>query len=314
MAQEEILEEPVKEAQIQPEEELKEIDLGIESGSWKPVFISSQLIAQEREQLVTLLQKYKDVFAWTYDEMSGLDPGLVVHSFNVDPGMRPVVQPARVFHTEVKAQIVQEVKKLLTAGFIKPIQYPKWLSNIVPMKKKNGQIWCCVDFRNLNKACLKDEFPLPNIDLLVDSAAGSLMFSFMDGYSGYNQICMAAKDAEKTAFWTLVRNFYYTVMPFGLKNVGATYQRTMTAIFHDMIHEEMEDYIDDIVVKSKTKQDISKYLSKFLKDGGSTNYAWTLCLRGVCWKVPWVSGTSQRHKYGSSQGHIHRHNEKTDYR
>ena len=106
MAQEEIPEEPVKEAQTQPEEELNEIDLGIESGSWKPVFISSLLVAQEREQLVTLLQKYRDVFAWTYDEMPGLDPGLVIHSLNVDPGMRPVVQPARVFHTKVEAQIV----------------------------------------------------------------------------------------------------------------------------------------------------------------------------------------------------------------
>ena len=79
------------------------------------------------------------------------------------------------------------------------------------------------------------------------------MFSFMDGYSGYNQICMAAKDAEKTTFRTPIGNFYYVVMPFGLKNVGATYQRTITAIFHDMIHEEMEDYIDDIVIKSKTR-------------------------------------------------------------
>ena len=109
MAQEEIPEEPVKEAQIQLEEELKEIDLGTEPGSQKPVFISSQLVAQEKEQLVTLFQKYKDVFAWTYDEMPGLDLGLVVHSLNVDPGMRPVVQPVRIFHTEVEAQIVQEV-------------------------------------------------------------------------------------------------------------------------------------------------------------------------------------------------------------
>ena len=67
-----------------------------------------------------------------------------------------------------------------------PIKHPKWLSNVVPVKKKNDQIRCCVDFHNLNKACLKDEFPLPNIDLLVDLAAGSSMFSFMDGYSGYN--------------------------------------------------------------------------------------------------------------------------------
>ena len=121
------------------------------------------------------------------------------------------------------------------------------------MKKKNGQIRYCVDFRNLNKAHLKDEFPLPNIDLLVDPAIGNSMFSFMVGYSGYNQILMATKDAEKTTFRTPIGNFYYIVISFGLKNAGAMHQRIMTTIFHDMIHKEMEDYIDDIMVKSKTR-------------------------------------------------------------
>ena len=87
---------------------------------------------------MALLQKYWDVFAWTYDEMPGLDLRLVFHSLNVNLGVRPIVQPARAFHTEVETQIIQEVKKLLTAGFIKPIKHPKWLSNIVPVKKKNG--------------------------------------------------------------------------------------------------------------------------------------------------------------------------------
>uniref|UniRef100_A0A2N9H4D7 RNA-directed DNA polymerase n=1 Tax=Fagus sylvatica TaxID=28930 RepID=A0A2N9H4D7_FAGSY len=203
-----------------------------------------------------------DVFAWDYHEMPGIDPGLVAHSLNVEPGTRPVVQPMRTFHTEVEAQITQEVKKLLAAGFIKPIQHPRWLSNIVPVKKKNGQIRCCVDFRNLNKACPKDEFPLPNMDLLIDSAAGHAMFSFMDGFSGYNQIRMSTRDAEKTAFRTPIGNFYYTVMPFGLKNAGATYQRTMTAMFHDMMHKEIEDYVDDIVVKSKKREDHLRILRK----------------------------------------------------
>ena len=106
----------------------------------------------------------------------------------------------------------------------------------MPVKKKNGQIRCCVDYRNLNRACPKDEFPLPNMDLLIDSMAGSIMFSFMDGFNGYNKIKMALKDAEKIAFRTPISNFYYTVMPFGLKNAGVTYQRTMMAIFHDMMH------------------------------------------------------------------------------
>jgi ribonuclease HI len=249
-------------SKITPKEDLEVINLSHDPGIDKPVSISTSLSAVERACFVNLLKEYQDVFAWKYDEMPGIDPGLVAHSLNVEPGTKPVVQPARTFHTEVEAQITQEVKKLLAAGFIKPIQHPRWLSNIVPVKKKNGQIRCCVDFRNLNKACPKDEFPLPNMDLLIDSAAGSAMFSFMDGFSGYNQIRMSPRDAEKTAFRTPIGNFYYTVMPFGLKNAGATYQRTMTAMFHDMIHQEIEDYVDDIVVKSKKREDHVEVLRK----------------------------------------------------
>ena len=168
--------------------------------------------------------------------MPELYPKLVVHTLNVNPKAKPMAQLARVFHTEIGDQVVKEVQKLLDAGFIKPIQYPCWLFNIVPVKKKNGQIRCCVDFRNLNRVCLKDEFPLPNMDLLIDSVARNTMFSFMDGFSGCNQILMVPKDVEKTAFRTPIGNFYYTVMPFGLKNASATYRHTMTAIFHDMMH------------------------------------------------------------------------------
>ena len=109
VAQKEVLEEPAKETQIQLEEELKEINLGVELGSQKLVFISSQLTIQEKEQLVTLLKEYMDVFAWTYDEMPGLDPGLVVHALNVDPEVKPVIQPARVFHTDVETQITHNL-------------------------------------------------------------------------------------------------------------------------------------------------------------------------------------------------------------
>uniref|UniRef100_A0A2N9H7Y4 RNA-directed DNA polymerase n=1 Tax=Fagus sylvatica TaxID=28930 RepID=A0A2N9H7Y4_FAGSY len=247
---------------ISAKEELEVINLSSDPNVHRPVSISASLSVEERMHLVELLKEYQDVFAWQYDEMPGIDPKLVAHSLNVEPGTRPVVQSMRTFHPEVEAQITQEVKKLLSAGFIKPIQHPRWLSNIVPVKKKNGQIRCCVDFRNLNKACPKDEFPLPNMDLLIDSAAGHAMFSFMDGFSGYNQIFMSPKDAEKTAFRTPIGNFYYTVMPFGLKNAGATYQRTMTAMFHDMMHREIEDYVDDIVVKSKTREDHFSILKK----------------------------------------------------
>uniref|UniRef100_A0A2N9HQN2 Uncharacterized protein n=1 Tax=Fagus sylvatica TaxID=28930 RepID=A0A2N9HQN2_FAGSY len=224
------------EPNITSKEELEVINLSDDPDITKPISISKSLSAKERKCLIDLLHEYKDVFAWDYHEMPGIDPGLVAHSLNVEPGTRPVVQPMRTFHTEVEAQITQEVKKLLAAGFIKPIQHPRWLSNIVPVKKKNGQIRY--------------------------SAAGHAMFSFMDGFSGYNQIRMSTRDAEKTAFRTPIGNFYYTVMPFGLKNAGATYQRTMTAMFHDMVHKEIEDYVDDIVVKSKKREDHLRVLRK----------------------------------------------------
>ena len=175
------------EPKMTAKEELEVINLSDDPDvSSKPISISMSLSAEERKCLIDLLHEYKDVFAWDYDEMLGINLGLVAHSLNVELGTRPVVQPVRTFHTEVEAQITQEVKKLLAASFIKPIQHPRWLSNIVPVKKKNGQIRYCVDFRNLNKACPKDEFPLPYMDLLIDSAAGHAMFSFMDGFSGYN--------------------------------------------------------------------------------------------------------------------------------
>ena len=97
----------------------------------------------------------------------------------------------------------------------------------------------CVDCRELNRASLKDDFPLPHIDELVDFTTGHALLSFMDGFSGYNQIVMAPEDREKTAFTTPWGTYCYRVMPFGLKNAGATYQRVATTILHDMIHKEV---------------------------------------------------------------------------
>jgi hypothetical protein len=110
----------------------------------RPISISASLSTGKKTSLVKLLKEYQDVFAWQYDQMTGLDPGLVAHALNVEPGTRPVVQPKRTFHLEVEAQITKEIEKLLAVGFVKPIQHPQWLSNIVPVKKKNGQIRCWI--------------------------------------------------------------------------------------------------------------------------------------------------------------------------
>ena len=117
----------------------------------------------------------------------------------------------------------------------------------------------CVDFRDLNKACPKDDFPLPHIDVIIDSAASSPMYSFMDGFLGYNQIMMAVMEKIKIAFITKWRSYCYKVMPFGLKNAGAA-----TTLFHDMMHKEVEVYVDDMMVKSKTREGHFEALDKFL--------------------------------------------------
>lgn len=117
-------------------------------------------------------------------------------------------------------------------------------------KKNNGQIRVCIDYKDLNSVYLKDDFPLPLTELLVDATMGYETLSFIYGYSGYNQIQMALEDEEATMFYTPIGVFYYKVMPFGLKNAGATYQRVMTYIFKDLLHDAVEYYIDDLVVKT----------------------------------------------------------------
>ena len=129
----------------------------------------------------------------------------------------------------------EEVDRLLGAGSIAEVCYPEWLANPVVVKKKNGKWRICVDFTDLNKACPKDSYPLPNIDRLVESTTRDEMLTFMDAFSGYNQIMMHPDDREKTAFITDRGTYCYKVMPFGLKNAGATYQRLVNQMFAEKL-------------------------------------------------------------------------------
>ena len=148
--------------------------------------------------------------------------------------MKPVKQKLRRMKPDVAHKIKEEVQKQITAGFIRVSKYPEWVANVVPVPKKDGRVRMCVDYRDLNKASPKDDFPLPHIDILVDNTTNHALLSFMDGYAGYNQILMAEEDMEKTTFITPWGTYCYTIMPFGLKNAGATYQRAATALLHDM--------------------------------------------------------------------------------
>ena len=163
--------------------------------------------------------------------MLGIDPSIIVHKLNLNPDSLPVRQKKRVFAQEREKAVAEEVRKLLEAGFIREVYYPDWLENVVMVRKNNRKWRMCVDFTDLNRACPKDSYPFPRIDTLVDSTAKHKLLSFMDAFSGYNQIKMKEEDQEKTSFVTSQGLFCYKVMPFRLKNVGATYQRLMNKMF-----------------------------------------------------------------------------------
>ena len=151
---------------------------------------------------------------------------------------------------ERQKAINEEVEKLLQAGAIREVEYPEWLANVVLVKKANGKWRLCIDFTDINRACPKDSFPFPRIDLIVDATAGHELLSFMDAFSGYNQISMDPVDQEKTSFITGQGTYCYRVMPFGLKNAGATYQRLVNRMFQKQIGTTIEVYINDMLVKS----------------------------------------------------------------
>ncbi|XP_050254592.1 uncharacterized protein LOC126700444 [Quercus robur] len=223
----------------------------VEGNADRTTRIGTTLSPEMRARLIKFLRGNLDVFAWSHEDMPGISPGIIQHRLNVDPNRKPVQQRRRTFAPERDQAVAEEVTKLLTAGFIREVYYPEWLANVVLVKKPNGKWRMCVDFTDLNKACPKDSFPLPRIDQLVDSTAGHKLLTFMDAFSRYNQIKMAEEDQEKTAFITSQGLYCYKVMPFGLKNAGATYQRLVNKMFNQQIGRNMEVYVDDMLVKSK---------------------------------------------------------------
>ena len=162
-------------------------------------------------------------------------------------------QRRRKFIDDSQHVIREETQKLLNVGHIREIQYLEWLANVELVKKASGKWRMCVDFMDLNKACPKDSYLLPSIDALVDNASGCRLLSFLDAFSGYNQIRMHPRDECKTTFMTELSCYCYKVMPFGLKNAGTTYQRLMDRVLAPMIGWNVQAYVDDMVVTSQVK-------------------------------------------------------------
>ncbi|KAG8498572.1 hypothetical protein CXB51_004858 [Gossypium anomalum] len=224
-----------EEKQIMPHEKEAIENIALEEG--KEVKIGTLITKDTRLNLIELLQEFKDIFAWSYQDMPGLSTDIVVHRLPIRQDCKPAQQKLRRMRLDIE------------------VKYSEWVANIVLVPKKDGKVRMCVDYIDLNKASPKDNFPLPHIDTLVDNTAGYSLFSFIDGFSGYNQIKMHPEDMDKTTFITLWGTFCYKVMPFGLKNAGATYQRAMVNLFHDMMHKDIEVYVDDMIAKSRTEKE-----------------------------------------------------------
>jgi hypothetical protein len=141
-----------------PTGDLEDVTVGPQN---RKLRIGAQLPEDEKKKLVGFLCDHVDIFAWEHNEMPGIDPSVIEHRLNVDRNYRPVKQRRRTFAPERNQAIATEVCKLLEAGFIREVDYPEWLANVVLVKKANGKWRMCVDFTDLNKACPKDCFPLP---------------------------------------------------------------------------------------------------------------------------------------------------------
>ena len=157
--------------------------------------------------------------------------------------------------------VKEEIDKLLECGFIYPVPYSEWVSPIVVVPKKNGKLRICQDFRKLNSVTRKDYFPLPFTDAILDGVAGYECYSFLDGFSGYNQVQIAPEDRPLTTFTTDWGTFAYNVMPFGLCNAPATFQRAMTTAFQGYLRKFIEIFLDDFCVFS-AKAEHQNCLSK----------------------------------------------------
>ena len=206
-----------------------------------------KLTDKQKMDFEQLMRKNKDIFAKDRDDLG--KTGLVKHT--IDTGdAKPIKQRAYQTSQKEKQVINEEVKRMLKQGIIRKSNSP-WTSPVVLVRKKDGKYRFCIDYRKLNSITKKDNHPLPRIDDMLEMFRGSQWFTTLDLASGYWQVEMDEKDREKTAFITYDGIYEFNVMPFGLCNAPATFQRLMHTVLEDLIFKKAPVYIDDINVHSK---------------------------------------------------------------
>jgi len=197
--------------------------LPLELPNGRTLKMGTNLQHNHREILILTLISNNNLFVWSAIDLYSVDPQVAIHKLSIYKEAKYVSQKKRKLDEERRLAARVEADKLLNTCFIEEAHYTTWLSNVVLVKKTNGKWRMCVDYTDLNKACPRDAYPLPNIDRLVDGAVGNKVLSFLDAYSKYNQIPMDITNMTKTAFIIDDANYFYKFMSFGLKNVEATY-------------------------------------------------------------------------------------------
>jgi hypothetical protein len=241
-------------AQLQSNDGMKTVPLD-QATPKQTVIISEDLTSHDEERLILCLSKNKDVFAWSALDLVIVIRTIIEHSLGIDPSVRPKKQRLRKMSDEKTEAAKAEVHRLLEANFIEQVTYPTWLANVVMVQKKSGKWRMCIDFTSLNKACPKDNFPLPRIDKIVDSAAGCEVMSLLDCFYGYHQIYMKEEDKASTSFITPFGTYCFIRMPEGLKNAGSTFSRLTKTVLESQVGRNIFTYVDDIIVASKSKED-----------------------------------------------------------
>jgi hypothetical protein len=226
------------------------------------VFFGNQLTSEQESSLRRFLFHNKDVFAWSANDLCGVNRSIIEHALNVDPSVRPRKQKLRKMYEDKAEGAKAKVKRLLSVGVIREVAYPEWLANTVMIKKSNGKWRMCIDFTDLNKACPKDELPLPKIDSLVDAATTSELMSLLDCYSGYHQIWMRKKDEPKTSFITPNDTYCYLRMPEGLTNASGSLSRMTSKALSSQLGRNVLTYVDDIIIRNTKQQDTSQTSKK----------------------------------------------------
>ena len=215
-----------------------------------------------REQIIQLLEEYIVVIATSTEELTPSD--LSPHKIRLKPGVKPIKQKYYRI-SKFKSDILKgELTKLINKRLIVP-SYSEWSSPVVLVPKHNGKWRMCVDYRRVNDATMKDSYSLPNIDEIFDSLDGAKIFTTMDLYSGYHQILMDEESVEVTSFTTKFGNYQFKVMPFGLTGAPATFQREMNKILFPFIGVFVFNFIDDILIYSKTVEEHFEHIRKVLE-------------------------------------------------